>query len=525
MGWFKRLFGGAEQRASMPTGPVLIDLIPGKLAGKVYVHDFRNGPQTIPCWTYVTEGFNSLGQKEFVFTLVRGSSSDPAKPPDDPLRFFTQIFTLAEQKQFVDEGGFTTFQPQSDGFLGLSGLLGFTYTQTEVLPGVEMPAADRCLAAILLVVGEAAWVQVCGSYRVLSRLGRSARYYPHPPWCDPCRAAVLTTDELSNSLLGKMPVAYLDGAFVRQFLHPTTVPKAGESGEGSPLGDRVTFRIRRDRLPRVQEVLAKLPSRSEGALAFTLTADPEANLRLAWQPDDTALHTITPATGDASCLTGGFLAMVYGPGMDYSGRVIEDGFMLTMGIDTWVRLRDALTNGEALTLPAAPGQIGLSVEWTGGPVEKRKEAKTTSSTFHIVLMVLYQPDEVLRARLPSVTSVGELVKQVESVADEFWNEQPKGIPQPVLVVVAIKPGGRMRVWVDVLVGLGTEKAAQECTRRLERLPCPAVQHGPVAIALRASLWGGSGEWQYVPQEWQDAATAAGQELIVPDGILERIWPG
>jgi hypothetical protein len=525
MGWFQRLLGGSSR--SGPVGPVTADLVPGKLRATIHTHDFAVGSGAVPCWTYVTSGFAATGQKEFVFTLARGKA-DPTRPPSDPLNIFAQIFSFAEQKRFVDVGGHTCFQPRA-GFLGLTGLIGFAYTRPEALPGIELPPLDRCLNAILLLPGEAELVQAGWGYRVLARLGRSVHYFPHPPWSDPRRSPVLSRAELGTSLSGQLPGAPLDGAHVRMFRPPTHVPAAGQTSSGGTLGDRIALRIQRERLPRLREMLAQVAAGPEGAFTLLLEADPDANAHLAWLPGDTAPYTITPATGDASCMTGGFLALVYGPTIGESGRVLEDGFALTLGADSWARLRTALTAGEPLTLPAnGPEQLGLSVEWLDGPTPgsgtETAAAPPPGSAFRIDSMLLYQPDDVLKVRAPSVESLTEFIKQVESSANEFWTGQPTGAPQPVLVVAAFKPGGRVRVWVDVPAGLETEPAARELAARLGQLPAPVVQHGPVAIAMRGSLWGGGGEWPFIPKEWQDATRTASESLLVPDGILERVWP-
>jgi hypothetical protein len=38
----------------------LIEVIPGKLKVKVFVHDIPYGGEKIACWTYATEGLFSL---------------------------------------------------------------------------------------------------------------------------------------------------------------------------------------------------------------------------------------------------------------------------------------------------------------------------------------------------------------------------------------------------------------------------------------------------------------------------------
>jgi|GEM_PF-1471645 len=521
MSWFKRLLGSSPPPPP-PAGPAVVELVPGKLTARVYTHNFPVGSHAIPCWTYITQGFLPLGQKEFAFTLVRGPKDDPAAAPSDPLQFFAQIYPLAEQKQFVDAGGYTCFQTRAGSFLGVTGMVGFVYSRPELIAGVDLPPTDQFLNAIFLVPGEAEMVQAGWSYRVLARLGRETRYFPHPPWSDPRRAPVLTRDELQVSVLGKMPTVHFHGAFVRMFLAPTVPPAAGETGGSVPLSDRLLLRIQSDRLPQVRELLSHFTG-SEGAFALLFSADPEANVRLTWLPGDKAPSTITPTTGDASCLTGGFLAVVFGPGVAGGGRMTEDGFSFMLNSDSWSRLRAALTNGEPITLPQEAGELALSVEWIRGVSQASEASEKSASPFRVNSVVLYQPDEILNARLPSAKSIGELVLRVESAASEFWSTRPVGTPQPVLVVLAIKPGGRMRVWVDVPAAQGAEEGARELTAHLERLPAPVVQHGPVAFAIQASLWDGAGEWPFIPKEWKAAAEGR-ESMLVPDGILERIWP-
>jgi hypothetical protein len=230
MGWFQRIVGGSNPPPA-PGGPIVSTLVPGKLTARVFAHDLMVGADPMPCWTYVTQGFFPVGQKEFVFTLPRSRGDDPNRPPADPLQFFAQIFSLTEQKQFV-------FQPRGAGFLGLRGMVGFAYAPPELLPGIEMPPPEQCLTAILLLPGEAEMVQAGWGYRVLSRLGRATRYYPHPPWSDTRRAVVLTRDELNVSMLGKIPVTYLPGA------HATNCRRCANCSRNSHRGRKARLHSR-----------------------------------------------------------------------------------------------------------------------------------------------------------------------------------------------------------------------------------------------------------------------------------------
>lgn len=350
-----------------PDRPVEAVLVPGQLTMRVHTHDLPVGADTLPCWTFVTNGFWALGQKEFVFTLVREPGADPARPPAEPFHFFTHVYSLAAQRQFVNAGGYTCLNPRRP-FFGLMGMVGFVYTRPEYLAGIEMPPPDRCLTAVFLVPGEAELVQTGWGYRVLARLGRAAHYYPHPPWSDPRRAAVATPEERQVSLLGKMSMTSLNGAFARlPLLSPPAVGPVGEFRAGGPIGDRLTLRIQRTSLPRVREVLTRFAAGPEGAFALTFEADPDAEARLTWLPGETAPLPITSTTGSTRWVTGGFLALMFGDTVPEGGRVVEDGFAFAMRPPVWAQLRAALMNAEPLTLPApGPKHLGLSVEWIEG---------------------------------------------------------------------------------------------------------------------------------------------------------------
>ena len=99
-----------------------------------------------------------------------------------------------------------------------------------------------------------------------------------------------------------------------------------------------------------------------------------------------------------------------------------------------------------------------------------------------------------------------------------------GPAQAVTLVIAVKPGGKSRFWVNFNPGGGVDtELVKGLLERLQELPVPVVRQGPVAVAIQATLWGGQrGGWELIPKEWQEACGQ--QNVLVLDGILAIVWP-
>src|SRR5262245_12116100 len=60
-------------------------------------------------------------------------------------------------------------------------------------------------------------------------------------------------------------------------------------------------------------------------------------------------------------------------------------------------------------------------------------------------VVLYQPNEVLEARLAAVDDLAGYIKKLQAVCTEFF--ATAATPETLNVVVAVRPGKRSRVWL------------------------------------------------------------------------------
>lgn len=157
-----------------------------------------------------------------------------------------------------------------------------------------------------------------------------------------------------------------------------------------------------------------------------------------------------------------------------------------------------------------------------------EQHRAKAAAFEVVQNFLYQPDEVLRERVTDIDALGDYLNQIYAVAEDYWAGKPEGPGQALTIVAAVKPGGRVRFWLDSSLGKIDAAIAQPLINRLQELPAPVVRQGPVAFAIHGLLWGGTpggGGWAFIPTEWKERCRGHAEELVnLPDGVLELLWP-
>jgi len=142
---------------------------------------------------------------------------------------------------------------------------------------------------------------------------------------------------------------------------------------------------------------------------------------------------------------------------------------------------------------------------------------------------LHQPDQMLVPRVKDYQSLATFIKQIQSECDSYYSEtRPRG-SQTVDVVVVIKPGQKSRFWLVYEPPQSNPARDQGLVENLQRLSPPPVEEDPVSFTLRLLLWGATEPDPkqprnlFLPQEWHDAV-GTNQALLVPDGIMAKIWP-
>jgi hypothetical protein len=149
--------------------------------------------------------------------------------------------------------------------------------------------------------------------------------------------------------------------------------------------------------------------------------------------------------------------------------------------------------------------------------------------FETKLVVLYQPDRVLRVRVRDVPAFAAYMKNVESTCNAFFAKASK--PHPLDVVVAIKPEGNARVWFIGAPPQDGHDGLSALKRKLESLAPPAIQSGPVAFAIIGAIAGAERRdvdpQKYeppLPKEWVEALEQINQRAAIPDDVLLIVWP-
>jgi hypothetical protein len=336
--WNKLLRRSPNEEMHKDAFPVDIELIPGKLTAKVYLHEIpTQGPTSdgaVSCWSYVTSGLWAHKQKEVIFTLRRGRQEADDGFPRDPLHLFTDIYHWAQQGRLVDAGDVSQFSGK--------GLFGrhLLYIRPQPLQDVTVP--DRAITALLVTEDEVIAVQEFGISRVVARLGQVSQYYPCPSWSDRLRPGLSFERTRQESLLARVARIHAPGVRACKEGKQIIVRFAPRAGE------------------QLQQNLTQVPAHTPFALLTDL--DPKANGCFVWEPGQAGATAITPPNSDGSRLSGCFVVFIP-EATENGGRLLEDGFALMLTSSSWTALRQALLRGETIAIPGTNDTYSALLEW------------------------------------------------------------------------------------------------------------------------------------------------------------------
>ncbi len=312
-----------------------VEVAPGLVVSvSRHVIDWPGGGLT--CWSYVTEGLATHGQKEMVLTLSQGPAlAEPSSSAHELFQLFETFQQLASQGRTVDVGDVTRFGERKP--LGRH----LVYLPASPLPGVPVPR--EALAAMFVTDAELALVEANGAMRLMASLGHVYSHYPCPPWSDLERPELPASALREASILSRPARARVRGARVLQLEGEIVLRMVPGSDKG--------FR----------QMLAKSPGVETEGFGLLTGFDPTADAWLVWSPGQRAPSAITPPGSRGERVGGCFVMFVPGQEKD-EALIVEDGFAWMLTEASWTALLRALSEGQSLALLAESGKR-LRLEW------------------------------------------------------------------------------------------------------------------------------------------------------------------
>lgn len=334
MGFLNNILNKLKGNKSNDSFPITIEIIPQKLSVVVAKHQIpvTMGNSNTSALAYTTEGLSKLGQQE-LFLVLKTNQIDRHAIPQDPLYFFAQVYQFALQGQVVIEGGITAF-----GKKDMWGWKGIVYTKPPIHLQKELP--KNCLNMVLLSLEEVQAIPNFGALRILSMLGKQARYYPFPYWTDHHRAN-LPIRELKDSLLLGVNRINLSEASVSMLDNQHIYLKIPRQLE----------------LPiAIQDFPSSIP------VGFLPSLAPEADACLTWSFDPNKSEAITLPDSKGTIISACMLVLI-GKQEQNSSRILEDGYALLLRDEAWLEFWLSLKNKEPYQLKTSAETMDFSLLW------------------------------------------------------------------------------------------------------------------------------------------------------------------
>lgn len=146
-----------------------------------------------------------------------------------------------------------------------------------------------------------------------------------------------------------------------------------------------------------------------------------------------------------------------------------------------------------------------------------------SEPYRRVNLVLLQPDAVLDKRVPDVQALSRYIDAVSHAAKFSLAAEPVPAPAAGFLVVAVRPGGQSKVWLDFTPALPTEMA-DRLRASAEAVTAVETREGVVVVAINAVLWDATPSQAMTPspREWRDAVKDAKAPIEIGE-LVERVW--
>lgn len=321
--------------------------------------DSVDGPVQVAM--FVSRGLAKVRQKEIALGVRLRAGEEPANFYGEIGDLYVRFYELAEAGQTVDHGGRTILGPASKPLLARPEFRAIVYTEPDSTTRAVL--GTNGLLAIVITSKEIEVADQVGHTRLLSRLGRRARFFPTPPWSDRDRPEVLTDEYLSRSLLANLPKIHASGSVAWIKISPQRRPVPGPLGMPDFESDfdsvRVELNLSASSMAPLRMALETLPDSAPLAVFTDVNSDlPRC---LTWEPGQAGGQAISDfgRSEDLRC-AGNFVLFVPGEERNQA-RVVEDGFAVLLRTEDWQGIRDAISTGRTVRVSDSAGYPILTV--------------------------------------------------------------------------------------------------------------------------------------------------------------------
>lgn len=460
-----------QANQEQPNPPIRFELIPEQLYATISLNEVQQGELSFGCWTYISDGLKSLGQKEIVFILEKKNDEADNAYPTMVLnliatmwnRALNGILTNEGDLLEIGEGGFIEPQFTAVAFQHPFGLTGL---------GDE----DLYLIVNLLTKEETEVAKQFGLSRVVALQGFKYNHFPSPPWIVRDREPVVNEEqklEMLKSIVAKVPFFH-----VRGFRLKLTA-------------DTIHLECRKDQKELLKETLKQLPMEAPFAMASEICYESDAIL--TWQQDmsngPTAISKPGSQGGPDAVMSGCFMTVI--PEQEGNNlQVIEDGFLLSLETKKWEQIRNYMLTGKNGTVSMTPGDGKCVVDWYD-PADA-----VTQLRLKILELLPTLENEEGNIKVTGANIVGDIKKVAEDIEPIFLRRLTEGVEatvmgyytdrepehdQKITLVMTLSPGPKVS-WNFSAEPAADQMLMKGIELRLNELPLPEVT-GEVKVEM------------------------------------------
>jgi hypothetical protein len=145
-------------------------------------------------------------------------------------------------------------------------------------------------------------------------------------------------------------------------------------------------------------------------------------------------------------------------------------------------------------------------------------------------IVLLQPDwEIGERTIGGADALANYIEALFAAAEQEASEHAAVVPTSGVLVVAVRPGGRSRIWIEYGDNPQPEAMSSALLTRLHEVPAVPISEGTISFLVNFDLWGGGKPLTsrerpvFAPLPWREAAGRLGGSADT-ESIIDELWP-